>query len=95
MQIFVKTLTGKTIVVHVDASDTVDILFTQIQVKVAVLVLQTRLIAAGKKLEVGKTLFDHNIQKHTPHFMVGRPWRHQKEEMSFRLGSLRGTLTRW
>ena len=54
MQIFVKILTGKTIVVHVDASDTVDILFTEIQVKVEVLVLWTRLIAAGKQLEVGK-----------------------------------------
>ena len=72
MQIFAKTLTGKTIVVHVDASDTVDILFTKIQVKVAVPVLQTRLIAAGKQLEIGKTLFDHNIQKNTHIFMVGR-----------------------
>ena len=65
MQIFVKTLTGKTIVVHVDDSDTVDFLFTKIQVIVAVPVLQTRLIAAGKQLEVGKTLFDYNIRKNT------------------------------
>ena len=33
MQIFVKTLTGETIVVHVDAFDTVDIFFIKIQVK--------------------------------------------------------------
>ena len=105
MQIFVKTLTDKTIVVHVDASDTVDILFSTNQVKIAVPVLQTRLIVAvaGKQLEVGKTLFDYNIKKNTHIFVVGKLRGGTSQapinietaggKMSFRLGSPRGTLT--
>ena len=70
--IFVKTLTGKTITVDVEATDCIEIVKFKIMEIVEIPPDQQHLIFAGKQLENDCTLFDYKIQMNSTIHLILR-----------------------
>jgi Ubiquitin family len=61
--IFIKTLTGKTIMLYVDLLWTVDIVKYQVKLKEGIPTMHQRIIFAGEQLEDGRILSTYNVQQ--------------------------------
>ena len=63
MQIFVKTINGRSIALDVEGSDTVEKIKPKLQEKLDIPPEQQRIVYLGKLLENNRALCDYNIKK--------------------------------
>lgn len=81
MQIFVKTVTGKTITLEVESSDMIEKVKQKIQEKEDISPDDQRLVLAGKILEDSRTLAELNISEGTTvHIVLPKIHRHYQHE---------------
>jgi len=70
MQLFIKTLTGKTFTIETESTDSVDSVKTKIEDVEGIPIDQIRLVYVGRQLEDGRTLSNYQIKNESTIHLV-------------------------